>query len=86
MPRFFLHLHECGTLIDDEDGVVLADLADARSRAVLEARTVMSSEVREGRLCLSCYILVETERHEEVYRLPFHEALTITGLAAHVSL
>ena len=80
MPRFYFHLHECGTVTEDEEGRPLADLAAARAIARAEARQVMSAEVGEGRLCLSCVVIIADEAGVEVGRMPFREALAVTGL------
>ncbi len=80
MRRFYFHLHECGTVTEDDEGRLLADLAAARAVALAAARQVMSAEVGEGRLCLSCFLVIEDEGHAEVGRLPFREALVVTGL------
>ena len=80
MPRFYFHLHECGTIIDDPEGSELADVDAARDKAVAEARQVMSSEVLEGRLCLGCCIIVEDGGHHELLRIPFREAIALTGI------
>lgn len=79
MQRFYFHLHECGTVTEDEEGRLLADLATARAVAVEEARQVMRAEVGEGRLCLSCVLVIEDERHAEVGRVPFCEAIVVSG-------
>jgi hypothetical protein len=80
MQKLFLHLHECGTVVIDEEGVELDSLADARLRAIGEARSIMSSEVAAGRLCLSCHIRVEDAQGETLMTVSFREALKVTGL------
>lgn len=80
MAHFYFQLHECGTLIADDEGRELPDLAAAHAAAIAEARQVMSSEVLDGRLCLSCCMVIEDARHREVSRVPFREALALTGL------
>lgn len=80
MARFYFQLHECGTLVADEEGRELPDLAAARMAAIADARQVMSSEVLDGRLCLSCCMVIEDAGHHEVSRVPFRDALALTGL------
>ena len=80
MQRYFFDLHECGTHVEDEEGRELVDIVDARRSAIAEAREVMSHEVREGRLCLSCRIDVRDEVGTLVLTLPFREALAVTGV------
>lgn len=80
MQRFYFHLHECGTVTEDEEGRLLADLAAARVVALAEARQVMSAEVSEGRLCLGCCIVIADDQWVEVSRVPFRDSLLVTGL------
>lgn len=80
MARFYMNLHECGELISDEEGMELGGEADARREAVAAAREVMCAEVAEGRLCLSCCIVVEDEQRREVMRVMFREAVAVTGV------
>jgi hypothetical protein len=80
MQKLFFHLHECGTVVIDEEGVELDSLADARVRAIREARSIMSSEAAAGKLCLSCHIRVEDAQGETLMTVLFREALKVTGL------
>ena len=80
MSLFYFHLHECGDVIADPEGIDLPDLDAVRRKAVKEARQVMSSEVQEGRLCLGCCIVVEDAGRVEILRLPFRDALVVSGL------
>lgn len=80
MTRFYFNLHECGHCTPDEEGVLLADLDAARHKAVAEARAIMSAEVAEGRLCLSCNIEVLGDDGRPAINVPFAEALAVSGL------
>jgi hypothetical protein len=80
MQKLFFHLHECGTIVADEEGAEVESLAKARLRALREARSIMSSEVSAGKLCLSCFIRVEDAQGTTVLTIPFRDALEITGL------
>lgn len=80
MTRYFFHLQECGVVILDEEGMELADEATARDVAIKAARSVMAGEVQAGRLCLSCCIEVADAARNPVLRVPFRQALAITGL------
>lgn len=80
MLRLFFHLHECGTVVLDEEGVEVESLADARLRAVRDARSIMAAEVGGGRLCLSCHITVEDDKGAILLTIPFREALQVTGI------
>lgn len=80
MAWFYLQLDECGTILDDQEGRECDDLGAAREQALIEARELMSAEVLTGTLCLSCSIIIEDERHREVDRVPFRDALSLTGI------
>ena len=80
MQRMFFHLHECGDVVVDEEGVELEGLAEARLRALRDARSIMSAEVKAGQLCLSCHISVEDAEGSILLTIPFREALQVTGL------
>jgi hypothetical protein len=80
MARYFFHLHECGTVVRDEEGQELPSRLNLRDAALREARSVMSSEVLAGRLCLSCRIEVTDEDQQLIKVVPFKEALELTGI------
>lgn len=80
MPRYYLHLHECGTILRDEKGSDYGNLEEARLVAIDAARDVMSHEVKQGALCLSCCIVVEDAEREVVLRVPFRDAIVLSGL------
>jgi hypothetical protein len=80
MQRLFFHLHECGETVIDEEGAEVESLAEARAVALRAARSIMSSEVVAGKLCLSCDISVEDDQGKILLTIPFREALTISDL------
>lgn len=80
MPRYFFHLHECGRVTLDEEGVLMANVPDAHLRAIDEARAIMCAEVGEGRLCLDCNIEVVDEQGSLAVNVPFKEALHVEGV------
>nr|WP_106512211.1 hypothetical protein [Sphingomonas deserti] len=79
MNRYFLHLHECGTVVEDAEGLECASLAEARQLAVASARDVMIGELREGRLCLDCHIVITDGSATELARVPFRDAVVVRG-------
>jgi hypothetical protein len=80
MARFYFHLHECGKTTLDNEGVERDSMDEVQTEACRAAREVMCAEVSEGRLCLGCCIEVQDETGTEVLRVPFREAITISGL------
>lgn len=80
MAHFFFHLDECGTITSDLEGRELPDLEQAKLSAIIDARSIMSSEVSLGRLCMSCHIDIEDDQCRHLAQISFQEALSITGL------
>ena len=77
MPRFFFHVCNGNGLTEDEEGQELGDVEAARRRAVIEARDIMSHEMREGELNLASFIEVQNEAGEYLFTLPFSDAFKI---------
>lgn len=80
MPRFFLNLDECGVRSIDDEGFEAAHHEAARTAAIDAAREIMASEVRAGKLCLSCRIEVTDAEGEIVLTVPFKDAVMVSGL------
>lgn len=40
MARYYFHLHECGTLVADDEGRDVYDAASLRTLAITEAREI----------------------------------------------
>ncbi|MDB5691716.1 MAG: hypothetical protein JWO81_779 [Alphaproteobacteria bacterium] len=76
MPRFYFHLFNDVTTIDEE-GQELSDNDAARIRAVKEARELMGETLRQGRIDLSHHIAVRNDRDELVFDLKFGDAVQI---------
>lgn len=79
MRTYFFHLEMCGVSYPDEEGRRLSDPEAARQMAVLDARELLSGEVRAGRLCLDCLINVADETGEVLLSVPFHETVMLSG-------
>ena len=79
MPRYHFHLHECGDITPDEEGVEIANLDDAHTWAIQAARDVMCGEVETGHLCLGCAIVIADAQGQEVGRVPFKQAVKVVG-------
>lgn len=65
--------------VQDDEGSDLADLGAARDHAVADIRELMKEEVKKGRINLTHRIEVADERGRPVLRVPFLEAVTVTG-------
>lgn len=79
MPRYYLHLSECGTITPDVEGGNYPDLRHAREAAISGAREIMCAELAQGKLCLGCHVEIADDAGP-VEQIPFRELVTITGL------
>jgi hypothetical protein len=79
VATYFFNLHECGTLLIDEEGREAPDLDAARKMAIEGARDVMCGEIREGRLCLSCRVDIHDSDGALLLAVSFRDALEISG-------
>lgn len=75
--RVFLHLHECGTVLPDEEGIEVASMAAARDHAISVARELIATEVQAGHLCLGCYIDIEPEDGGDHITVLFRDVVRI---------
>lgn len=80
MARFYLDLHECGSVLQDADGIDAESLDAARALALTSARDVMCGEISQGSLCLSCFIEICDDSHAMLERVMFRDAVAISGL------
>jgi hypothetical protein len=80
MQRYFLHLHECETVLEDVEGHECATLQEATRMAVVAARDIMAGELRAGQLCLTSFILIADSLSNEVGRVSFRDVVLISGL------
>ena len=81
MAQYLFHLHECGDIIEDEEGRELASAADALDQAIREARDLMAAEVASGKLCLGCHIEVVNAATGKAFSVPFRSAIKIEDAA-----
>jgi hypothetical protein len=58
VPRYFFHLNERASVVEDEDGTAFVDDASACEAGVRAARDVLAGAVMEGRLPLDHVITV----------------------------
>jgi hypothetical protein len=76
MPRYFFHIFNDETSIDDE-GQELPDLEAARQLATREARILMCETLKKGQIVLSHHIAVEDDQGTSVFDVKFGEAVQI---------
>ena len=76
MPRFFFNLRN-EISVEDNEGKELDDAGQAREMAVSYARSIMSEDVKDGRLILKDEIDILDAAREKILTLPFREAIRI---------
>jgi hypothetical protein len=75
MPLFHLNISTRTTIIKDEEGVELSDLAAARHEAIMGARGLMSAAILQGRDISHRHMEVRDEKGALLMRIPFLEAV-----------
>jgi hypothetical protein len=80
MPRYFFNLKNSIGDVKDHEGLVMSDLDAARAEAIKGARSVIASEVLEGRLDLAGHIDVTDEKGALVLTVTFQEAVSRIGV------
>jgi hypothetical protein len=48
MPHFYFHIQGCHGLVKDDEGMDLADMAEAKSEAIASARNILADTIRSG--------------------------------------
>ena len=84
MGRYFFHLHDRTGRTEDQLGREVADLGDARSRAIKAARGIIQADVGSGIVDLTATIEVTDAEGGVVLTLPFGEAIEL--ITGHASL
>jgi hypothetical protein len=77
LPRYFFEIVNCQGIATDEEGQELADVGEARRRAIAAVRSIVSDESRRGQVDLRGRIRVTQEEGETVLILPFAEAIEV---------
>jgi len=74
---YFFHLDHGSGFLADEDGRDGLSLESAKEAAVLDARSIMADEVKQGMLNLDQAIDVADSEGITLHRLSFSDALAI---------
>jgi len=76
MARYYFHLRDGIDVLLDEEGRELDEKA-IQSAALIEARSIISDDAREGRIRLDQRLDIEDAAHAIVYSLAFVDAVQI---------
>ena len=76
MPRFYLHICDRGSKIEDDEGYEFANVDAAREEALESARELMASDLREGKpLRLDRSFVVSDDGGMDLFTVQFRDAL-----------
>jgi len=76
MPKYFFHHITKAGRVRDIEGTDLADLEQARNEAVLDARSLMSDAIRQGRDISSRSIQISDDRGNVLLTVSFVDTVT----------
>jgi len=76
MPRYFFQHGTKAGPVRDLEGTDLPDLEHARAEAILDARSLMSDAIREGRDISSRSIQITDEQGNVLLTVPFVDTVT----------
>ena len=77
MARYFFHLQDRSGRTEDQLGREIADLDEARRRAIKAARAIIRADVDGGIIDLTGRIEVTDAGGESVLTVPFDEAVEL---------
>ena len=80
MQLVYMHLHEAGHILRDEEGCTVRDLDEARKLATEAARSLMAADIARGRLSLENGIEIVDDGGKRLAYVVFSEAVVIDGL------
>jgi hypothetical protein len=76
MPRYYRHLRQGDQLIQDTDGIELADLDAAQADALEGIRDILAEAIKRGNdVPLDDAIVITDEAGRELMTIPFIKAL-----------
>ncbi len=78
MALYFFHLRDGIDVLLDPEGRELAGVDEVAGAALLEARSIIAEDAREGRIALDQHIDVVDQSGSLVHRLRFADAIEIT--------
>ena len=78
MPRFYFHVHDYDTCVDEE-GTDLPALSDAQEKAVEAAREFVCDDIRRGFLNLEHRIDIADAKGNVLLSVTFRDAFSVRG-------
>jgi hypothetical protein len=78
MPHYYFHVTNSTGFVKDEEGRELSSIEAARREGVSDIRSILSEEVKLGRLDLRGHIEITNEEGTVVSLLPFEDAIKLS--------
>lgn len=78
MPRFYFHIVDGATVIEDPDGSDLPDLESALAEALQSARHLLADKVRAGDIVDGQRFEIRDEAGALLATLPFRDAIRLS--------
>lgn len=80
MPHYFLHVHNSHGSAEDDEGLEVESLAEAREKAVAGIRGLLSGEAANGEMNFKGRIDISDDAGAVLLSVPFSEAISVKGL------
>ena len=80
MQRVYMHLHEAGHILRDEEGCSVRDLNEARNIATEAARSLMAADIACGRLSFDNGIEIVDGEGKRLAYVVFRDVVVIDGV------
>ena len=77
MPHFYFHVSNGTGFVRDEEGRELADVGEARGRALHDIRSILSEEIKAGVVDLRGRLDVADGSGNVIVAIPFEEAVEL---------
>ena len=77
MPRYYLNVENGFGFVEDEEGQEFTGLEEAKAAAIEGARSLMSTEVMDGKIDLRGRIDVLDERHVLAISIAFSDIVAV---------
>lgn len=77
MPHFYLHIHSTDGQAQDEEGVDVCSLAEARNHAISGIRSMLSAELFEGTIDFNGRIEIAGTDQKILLIVPFSDAVRV---------
>jgi hypothetical protein len=79
MRTYFFHLRDGEDILLDPDGRALPSMEALIAATLYEARDVIATDAKSGKIDLSQHLDIEDDQGEIVYRLSLKDAVLIKG-------